>query len=1255
MQRTLRQSLSWRAPSPVRSAATFLLMLALGTLLVAAPPLGSSVLAQEPAADPSALTQPGALGDAGQPAPVPVPPSALDPSLDPATAKSLDTVTDPAAEEERVNDDTIRERTIYVPYQRLKQIFEKQGRGVFLPYEKFEELWRAARVALARPEDPKPPVSALITSIDSKATVEQDVMRVNATIEIELLEKGWHEIPLRLSQAAIRSATIDGKPARVIASDAGYKLLVKHGDKEPGRLTLLLDYSRAFAKEPGNNRVQLDAPQAPVNRWEIRIPQPGVQVQVLPQLASSDAAGGMMQPADPAAKETVVQALVGSADLVDISWTAKAEGAAGLTALVTAQVRQEVMIDEGVIRTRATLQYDITRADLKELRIEVPTEHDVVNVFDPNVQKWEKKVEDGVQTIIVQLFQGARGTQNLTLELERFLGDKEMPQEMTRQEIIAPVIRAVGVVRQQGLVLVKLADSLRAEVTARSNLFQIDASELPETVAGQTFAFSFRYATLPFQLAMIVEKVQPLVEVEQLVEVYVEPQQTSISLLAIYNIQRAGVFQLQLDVPEGYDVRQVQGRAAAGAEALLVDSYHVDDVMVDGKPQKTKLIVNLARKAMGLLGLQVELNRRQEDQNLLLPTGKSSVVAIPVPRVAMTGIHRASGRVILYAPESLRISPTEQKGLRAISPAEALVGVQSIRDNRFQTTRELLAYAFTQEPVSLVLEAERRQPQLTSDQWLSIRVEPGVVKYQATFHTDVLYSGVKSLRIDMPKALYPAEIRNQSPTIRDRVMAPQPEDVAADMVAVELTTEGEFLGGSDVVFAWEQKLASLEVGKPLTVVPPRLIPRDVDRNHGQITISKAETIDIGIEKMSSSLRAIDPQRDLRRAASGADIARALEYHDDWDLTLLATRYQLEEVKRTSIELALVRMVVTRSSQVSVQALYRLRSARQRLAVKLPASVDTETAFDTQPLQINGQPAQLEKDSTQLYIPLAGQSSDAPILVELRYTYDGSASSLQLPEFPEEPAVQQVYVSVYLPDEHTILGVSGPWNDLEQPRFPPGSYPSSPPSDDQLLSQLRGGIPNCDLAGGSFPVDGTRRLLSAIRPESGSSGAAHITSMHRTTLSVIVFLLLAIAGVALTMRPFVERIWALAAVLVALVLLAAIAPTFSAALLAAPLGAALFIVLAAWSIRALLWGVPRCMSACQACCGRWFSLVPSLATSSPTGDVPFRSSPSPDSPSPTGTPTTTPASESTLPSTDATGDKATGNDAGSDDSSKKGDA
>jgi hypothetical protein len=1108
---------------------------------------------------------------------------------------------------------SLREQTIYIPYAKLRAIFEKDGRGVFVPYDKFQELWKAAREATRKLEDYKPPIPALIAEIDSTATVGRDVMNVQARLAIEVLSEGWHEVPLRLSDSAIRSAKIGDAPARIIYSpEGGYKLLLEKKGKEPERVELVLEYSKAFSKAPGTNSVQFDAPQSPVNRWQIKIAEAGVKVNVHPNLSASEALAEMgVQPQPdappPAAKETLVQAFVGAAEQVRIDWTAKAEGAAGLAALATVQARQEVVIDEGVIRTRAQLAYDISRADVTQLVVEVPADHNVVNVFDPNVQKWEKATEGPLQTLTISLFQPTRGTQNITVELEKFAGDKEMPQEMMNAELKAPVVRAtqvgqpmqmVNVGRQQGVVVVRLGTALRGEVTSRTGLLQIDAAELPAPLAGQQWTHSYRYSALPFDLAISVEKLLPLIEVEELVETYIEPNQITTNLLALLNIQRAGIFQATLEVPDGYEIRTVQGRDAAGASAVVVDSHHLEEVEITPDPTmpmnkvrvKTKLVVNFGRKAMGKVALWVELLKRQEDANLLAPTGTVSVLSLPVPRVNPTTVARTSGRMVVYAPESLRITPKELKGLRTISAAEALENMESTRAGRFPQLAQLAAYAYTQEPAGLIVDGERRKPYIEARQLLAAHIESGVKKYDLKFFFDIRFSSVKSLRIDVPAALAP-DIRNLTPTMHEQQLPAEPAltpPVPAGYVAWQITGEGELLGSHTLHLSWEQKLDELPVGQGVAIDLPHLRPVGVDRSWGQITASKAETIEISVEGEPRGLRPIDPQRDLMPGATVSGAARAFELHEDWSLALMATRYELEEVKRTSIDRALVRMVVTRSGQVSVQAMYRLRSARQRIAVALPGVdlTDPSKNLDTQPLRINNQPAPLERDATQFYIPLTGHAADKDVLVEIRYTIDGTARQLDLPQFTEDPAVQQVYLAAYLPPEWTLLGVGGPWTDETSVTFIDQTWRPDAPDDATILNQLRSGIDGCGAAGDSFPTDGRRYLFSTLRPEPAPAGTLRLSALDRNVVNAGIFLIVAAVGLVLTARPIGVRLWWLAGLVVALVLAAAFAPTLAHALLGDALVYALALVLMVWLVRAMAWAMPRF--------GAWFADRPARA-------------------------------------------------------------
>ncbi|MBC7854322.1 MAG: hypothetical protein IAF94_12890 [Pirellulaceae bacterium] len=1099
---------------------------------------------------------------------------------------------EPAKPMEPAKEAPVKEQTIYVPYTKLRAMFEKEGRGVFLPYDKFQELWKQAQAAAHRIEEFKPPVGAIITQIENQATTQKDVVSVTAKISIDLLTEGWHEVPLRLADSAIRSAKIGDEPARVIFAPEGYKLLYEKKGKEPSQIVLTLEYSKAFSKQPGTNTVTFDAPQAPINRWQITIPEPGVKVQVHPNLSATDAMPVKVEPKPEdkpedapkeLPKETKVEALVGSAPQVQITWNPKAEGAAGQMALATAQVREEVLIEEGVMRTRLHVAYEISRADLKELSVQVPADQNVVYVLDPNVLKWEKKTEGPIQTITITLFQAVRGTQNVTLELEKFSDDKEMAKDMGRKEFTVPDVKVLNVARQQGVVVARLGGALRGEVAARNGLLQIDAADLPAPLAGQDWPFAYRYAAHPYSLTLSVEKVRPQIEVDELVEAYLEPQQITLDLLAIFSIEKAGVFQLELDVPEGFDVRQVQGRDAAGAAAVAVDSHHVDEVVVDpAKPEvkaKTRLVVNLSRKAIGKVALWVELQQRQERPELLTPTSKTTAIDIKIPRVAPAKVNRVTGRFILYAPESLRVTPTDAKGLRNTSAAEALQGVESTRGGRFPLTRELLAYAYTQEPVSLKLEAGRRDPFISAEQLVFVSVESGLVKYEVTISYNVQYSGVKTLRIDVPADLYEKKELLPPPGLIKKI-EPQPKDVPAGYVALEVSSDGEFLGASEVKFTGERKLADLQVGKSVKFALPVLKPHGVDRHTGKIAAAKAETIDLGVDGKATGLRPIDPQRDLPAGKLSVPAAMAFEFVGDWALTLLATRYELEDVKRTSIDRAFVRMVMTRGKETSVQALYRIRSAKQRIAIKLPGAQD-EITLDRQSLKVNNQPVSLETDKTQYFIPLIGHNAEEYLLVELRYSIKRT-STLELPEFPDDPAVQQVYLAAYMPEEQRLLGVQGEWTEeyewLYNRRTAQRELVNSR-DDNFLLNWVHEGT-----SGGrgadTFPADGTRYLYSSLRPAAGAAGGLTIVSTHRYVLWTLIVLVVAGVGLGLSTQPIGIRLWWLAALIVAVVLSALFAPTFAEAVLNPVFCWSLCLVLLVWLVQFLYWALPKA--------GTWYS-------------------------------------------------------------------
>ena len=298
----------------------------------------------------------------------------------------------------------------------------------------------------------------------------------------------------------------------------------------------------------------------------------------------------------------------------------------------------------------------------------------------------------------------------------------------------------------------------------------------------------------------------------------------------------------------------------------------------------------------------------------------------------------------------------------------------------------------------------------------------------------------------------------------------------------------------------------------------RLTPRDVDRATGQIVTKKSETIDVRPASAANGLRPIDPQTDLVAGTTIAGAAMAFEFVDDWTLPLTATRYELENLKRTSIPRAVVRVVALRQNELSVQALYQIRSVDQRLAIKMPNGFDTATSFDDQPIRVNGNRVTPERGGEGLiYVPLTEQSANQTFLLELRYTIAGDHRQIDLPEFPENPAVQKAFLCVYLPYEQALLSKSGPWTDEAvdvDSALMSRLFTRRNDNVNNYLNWVSDGIEQVGDTNQTFETDGRPFVFSTLRPLPAPEGSLSLRTINQTLLNGMVCGLMALIGLLL---------------------------------------------------------------------------------------------------------------------------------------------
>ena len=487
----------------------------------------------------------------------------------------------------------------------------------------------------------------------------------------------------------------------------------------------------------------------------------------------------------------------------------------------------------------------------------------------------------------------------------------------------------------------------------------------------------------------------------------------------MYTIERAGVFDLAFDVPAGYDVREVRGEACRGAPAVQVDSHHLEgaDKTPAGRqsgPQGAGLREHFRRIAKAA-------RRRQSARPDRQDVGTSAAIC---PRAAPDTIERTNGRLVVYAA-----GKPARESRQAIGPAQRVAGRgdgrRSGRRRRISSAGRppVSSFVYTKAPVELSLLVERRKPYVSVGQLLVAQVDPGVVKYDATFFYDIRYSGVKSLRIDVPAesgGRHPQSTRPASPkkrSIRRLRIWPRTPWLGAS------AGEGELLGPVAIHLSWERPLENLEVGKSVDLPMPHLVPSGVDRAWGQIVLVKAETIDLLPSVTPSGLRPIDPQHDLMPGANVPDAAQAFEFQDDWSLTVAATRYQLEAVKHTSIERGLIRAVVTRGGQVGGAG--AVSDAQLAAAAGGDSAggrrVRHRSAADRRPADAAGKRRRRTNFSCR--------SSACRAIGRFCWSFatrcPRRGTRVDLPAFPDEPAVQKVYVSVFLPEEQEVLGLPRP--------------------------------------------------------------------------------------------------------------------------------------------------------------------------------------------------------------------------------------
>lgn len=858
---------------------------------------------------------------------------------------------------------------------------------VFLPREVYEDLMRQAFPERAQPAPEAPPAPSIVQGVDYQGRLTRAGLRLRATVSVEVLAKGWVEVPLGLTGTGLEGSSVKGglKGARVrVASAGGYQLL---------------------AQGPGRYRIELDlvVPRRSGGFTFAAVPTLAARLVVRTSIEGQrlHVAGARAQQASEVDGEPAVLASLGDARTVTVSLRSQEVLSAGASE-ASAETQSVVWIRRGRIQLTSKTAFRIAGAGREGFVFQLPKGLEVTQVQTASLRAWQVKGDQ----LEVTLLRPATGTATVTIR-------GEAPLATSSERFTAPQIAARGVSRERGSLGITADAGIRVRPGKTERLRQVAVSELSgvEPSAG-TLGWAFGFSRRPCSLELERVKEQVEIHAETKIRASVRPDRYAIDAQIRYDVRRGRVYEVQLLAPaefalvshSGLAVREVNetpGPERGFAEGTVVYSF----------------------------GLASGLEGRAETHTLRFVRRLSfdAKTEVPFPDLRPLGVKRETTQVAISTTAGLQVQPQDQpaglsledvKRLTRGWPRAEAAGSYRLGYARSNGRQKGLAQA--------TCAVTRPQPYQTGSWVLHARAERDVVRYTLRALYQIERAGVSQFGVELPSALAKQVSVNAENKREVRILPSKTEGRSVLVVELQSPVEVSY----DFALSWEEVLSE----SSFTI--PNLALRGLDRAlRGFVLVEKAPEVTDLLEEGTRS-GVIQPTRAADAVAlppgKGAEdfvlvYQVPLKRDEAWSLTCALKAREVTLPAPAQVLWAHLESVFTRQGQVRHRIRYRVRNLRlQFLALELPPQAEVWSVF------VADRPRRLHHRGGQTLVPLPKRSAaDLSFDVELIYATPpggelgaGGLDTAGPKLVTERVEVQKTYWSVFLPEGFRYSGFEG---------------------------------------------------------------------------------------------------------------------------------------------------------------------------------------------------------------------------------------
>jgi hypothetical protein len=886
-----------------------------------------------------------------------------------------------------------KEQTVFVPFEKLEEVFENQERGVFLPYREFLEMWNKLNL----PENLKakePPVEGVLAAANYAGKVTGDVAEIKARLSFEALKEGWSKLPLGAGELSIAEAK---STAVLNFADGGYEVLFP----KKGSYALEATIFGRIAREAGRSTLALKLPRTSVSQFELLIPDKGLDFTITPASAFS-----AVENPDGTTRLIVY---FGASQEVHISWTRKT-GETALQPLLFAEAKTDVRIGAGVVRSDVTVTYRILRAGVNTLEVLLPSDQQVLSVSGQDLKEWTLKAEAGGQRLHVDLHTPAKENYALTIRMEAALA--ALPQQVK-----LPLIQTQGVERQSGSVSVSADPEIVAEIGALEGLTQQAAAQTKEDSHG--LVGLYRYLRLPYAGSVSVTEAKPQVEVASETLLRITPESRELSARFDYTVKKAGIFATQIELPAGFTTAEANGD-------------QIESATVQKEGARNLLNVKFATRRSGTFSFSItaEAPRAKPDE----PVG--------VPVFAPQNVDRHEAKVGLAIHVSLKANTVDKGDLRE----EDIRNLGNLVIKDVETNPLTLGFRYRGVAKPAQVQFELRKPRVSAEVRALVEIREALIRHSWTIDYNVEYAGVNELVIEVPKEVAD-DLQIDGANIKERIktaaMDAQGQPTGASLWRVIL--QDKVLGAYQLTLTHDAPRGEQKPGAVVQVALTEIKPLNLFRETGQVAVIKDGNLEF-TKTTAKGLELIDPKElhgDLER--DGIFLAYKYTAHPV-ALTLDVSKNFYLEVPSAVVSYAVLTSVIAEDEAETTEVIYWVRNnAQQFFSIQLPTKAG-KTAKLLSDAFVNGEPQQPSKrpDKNEVLIRLPARQSDNEVF-PVRFVYEvpspnpgrrlGWRGSFEIqPPKLSDTEVLQTKWTLFLPQDYRYVQFDGAMG--EPPRLGP---------------------------------------------------------------------------------------------------------------------------------------------------------------------------------------------------------------------------